>query len=135
MPMRVVRFTAREIREHLLQLLIVLVILNGVLGGVLTYRTFFLANRIVENTQATCATGNEARAQVRILTLTVRRLIDVSLAIPAERTLTTKELVARARLITIFTRASHALTRRLPALMPRDCSRSAVTSARVEPAG
>lgn len=134
MPMRVVRWTSRGLREHVLQVLIALIILNGILSGVLAYRSFTLANGLVANQQATCATGNEVRAHIRTVTLLLRNLIDVSLAIPNDRTLTPQEMAARAQAIETFANASKALTRRLPALASRHCSRDAVTSAPDVPA-
>lgn len=129
MPMRVVRWSGRAVREHALHVLIALVVLNGVLSGVLVYRNSTLANGLVDNQQASCASGNEVRAHIRVITLTLRNLIEVSLSVPDNRTLTPQEMVARGRLIQTFADASKALTRRLPALAPRDCSRHAVTSA------
>lgn len=125
MPMRVVRFGVRSIRDHLLQTLILLIVLNSILGGILVYRTYSLSNGLADNQQANCRSGNVVRAHIRFVDQTLANLIDVSLALPQNHVPSTEELIARAK----FVQASYRLAKRLPALLPRDCSRGAITSA------
>jgi len=127
-PKRIPRYVARQIRTHLLGVLAVLIVVQSILLGYGFWRYANLANSIVDAQVGICRSGNAGRAQVRLLTITLRQLIDVSLAIPANRTLTPEEMVARSRLIQTFSNASHQLTHRLPALESRLCTRASVTS-------
>jgi hypothetical protein len=127
-PKRIPRYAARYIRTHLLGVLAVLIVIQSILLGFGFYRYASLSNRIVDAQVANCRVGNGGRAQIRLLTITLRQLIDVSLTIPPSRILTPAEMAARGRLIQTFSRASHELTHRLPALAPRVCTRDSVTS-------
>lgn len=126
MPHRIPRYAARFIRAHLLGVLITLIAAESVLLGYGFYRYAQITNKIVDVQIVNCQTGNVARTQIRFVTKVLRDLVDVSLAIPPDRNLTTREIVARSKLIQTFAAASQRLSKHLPALAPRSCDRAAV---------
>jgi hypothetical protein len=127
------RAIATYIRQRLPLALAVSTALALALVAVGLYRQAQFNDRLIDARQHECLGGNIVRGHIAFLDTSLRDVLVLALAAPpppGQAAMTPAQLELRAR----FQEAVDKLSERLPALAPRDCSRSAVSGASPAPA-
>lgn len=120
---------ARFIRAHILTMLAVVVVVGLGANTYATIRVTQLSDQIIEARQHDCRNGNVVRGHIQFVTAALHDLLVLSLTAPPRQPETPVQQILRQR----FQDVTDRLAERLPALAPRDCSRSGVTGAGAVP--
>lgn len=123
------RAVGRYIREHIAITFAVLIFAGFVATAYGLIREAQLNDRIIEARQHDCESGNVVRGHIQFVTSALHDLLVLSLAAPPRPNETAGQRLLRRN----FQEITDRLGERLPALAPRDCSRSGVTGAGAAP--